>query len=98
MVATPSLSRTQQARTGALTQLLIRSLIPQLTDGMPAVEYIAACIAAQRLGHETAAADMAAFITEHRRQQPAAKPSEPSRLAAFHQCGKQHFRRFYAAD
>ena len=47
MVATPSESRMQQARTGALTQLLIRQLVPQLTDGMPAVEYIAACIAAQ---------------------------------------------------
>lgn len=90
MVATPAESRAQQARTGALTQLLIRQLVPQLTDGMPAVEYIAACIAAQRLGHETAAADMAAFITEHRRQQdpgrdlPAPVLAEfPERLAAW---------------
>ena len=90
MVATPAESRAQQARTGALTQLLIRQLVPQLTDGMPAVEYIAACIAAQRLGHETAAADMAAFITEHRRRQapgrdmPAPVLAEfPERLAAW---------------
>lgn len=90
MVATPSLSRAQQARAGALAQLLIRSLIPQLTDGMPAVEYIAACVAAQRLGHETAAADMAAFIAERRRLHasgrdlPAPVLAEfPERLAAW---------------
>ena len=83
MVATPALSRAQQARTGALTQLLIRQLIPQLTDGMPAVEYIAACIAAQRLGHETAAADMAAFITEHRRQQAPGRDLPTPVLAEF---------------
>lgn len=90
MVATPSESRIQQARTGALTQLLIRQLAPQLADGMPAVEYIAACVAAQRLGHETAAADMAAFIGAYRREQvpgrdmPAPVQAEfPERLAAW---------------
>ena len=83
MVATPSLSRAQQARAGALTQLLIRSLIPQLTDGMPAVEYIAACVAAQRLGHETAAADMAAFVTERRRLHAPGRDLPPPELAEF---------------
>lgn len=83
MVATPSESRMQQARTGVLAQLLIRQLAPQLTDGMPAVEYVAACIAAQRLGHETAAADMAAFITKHRRLHAPGRDLPPPVLAEF---------------
>lgn len=67
---TPDESARLQARTGALTQLLLRQLGTQfLAGGLSDVELVAAWIAAQRIGHDRSATDMATFISDWRRQQ-----------------------------
>lgn len=67
---TPEESAALQAKTGALTQLLTRQLGARFLGGdLSDVELVAAWIAAQRLGHERAAQDMADFVAAYRRQQ-----------------------------
>lgn len=67
---TPEESARTQARTGALTQLLVRQLGTRFLAGdFPEAALVAAWIAAQRIGHDRATADMATFISGWRRQQ-----------------------------